>query len=140
VRVVEGLRGTAARLGTWQGEPESWRRFAGPYGEPLVLKPDAFVRIDGPDYADLFFCEIDTGSQSRTIIRTKFENYRRYAGTGTEQAAEGVFPQVVFLTTSAARLELLDDLVRALPPEARRLFVVGLVCQAGRLLAAEAVS
>jgi hypothetical protein len=57
---------------------------------------------------------IDTGSQSRTVIRQKLAAYRRYAATGAEQQRhEGVFPLVVFLTTSDERLELLTDLIVA---------------------------
>ncbi len=140
VRLAERLRDTTVTLSAYQGEPESWRHFAGPYGEPLVLKPDAFVRLDGEAFVDSFFLEIDTGSQSRTVIRTKLDQYRRYAATNQEQQAEGVFPRVFFLTTTAARVELLDELVAALPPEVRRLFAVGLVCQVGRLLVPEASS
>lgn len=67
------------------------------------------------------------------------ETYRRYAATGTEQAREGVFPQVVFLTTTAPRVELLTDVVRALLPDVRRLFAVGLVCQVDSRLVGDEV-
>jgi protein involved in plasmid replication-relaxation len=135
-RLAETLRGTDRRLGAvWQGEPECWRDYRGALGERLRLKPDAFVRVDGPHYSDLAFVETDTGSQSRTVIRSKLAAYKRYAATGQEQlATDGVFPQVVFLATALARRELIRELVDDQPTDARQLFVVGLTSEAGQLL------
>jgi hypothetical protein len=141
-RLVEALRQSQAELGEWQGEPQSWRKCAGPYGEALVIKPDAYVEVDGPGYADLFFLEIDTGSQSRTVVAGKLAAYRGYAATGQEQAAEGVFPKVVFVTTTAERHAVLVDVLGAQPPESWPLFAAGLVTDTARLLVtgAEAAS
>lgn len=136
-RLRETVRGTESTVAQWQGEPESWRTFAGPYGETVRLKPDAFVRVEGPDYADLSFVETDTGSQSRTVIRDKARAYLRYAATGAEQAAEGVFPQVVFLTTSPTRRDVLVDVLGSLPADSWRLFRVGLIEGAAGLLTGE---
>ncbi len=136
-RLVEATRGTQQRLSRWQGEPDSWRRFAGPYGEPLLVKPDAYVEVTGPDFADLYFLEIDTGSQSRPVIRRKLDAYRRYAASGIEQATEGVFPRVVFLTPEADRHALLIDLLGELPSDVWPLFTAGLVSDSGRMLAGQ---
>ncbi len=83
------------------------------------------------------FLETDTGSQSRPVTRRKLDAYRRYAASGIEQAAEGVFPRVVFLTLEPERHALLVDLLGELPPEDWPLFAAGLVPDAGRLLAGE---
>jgi hypothetical protein len=133
-RLSEALRQSPAFLGAWQGEPQSWRRYAGQYGEPQIIKPDAAVRIDGQDYADLFFLEIDTGSQSRTVVARKLAAYRAYAATGAEQAAEGVFPKVMLLTTTAERHAVLVDVLGGQPPESWPLFAAGTVDDTGRLL------
>jgi len=133
-RVAEALRQSPARLGAWQGEPESWRQYSGPYGEPLVIKPDGYVEIVGPGYADLFFLEIDVGTQSRSVIRSKLAAYRRYAASGAEQEREGVFPKVMFLTTSEERLETLVDVLGEQAAESWQLFGAGLVTDTARLL------
>lgn len=134
-RLVEALRATDRRLEQWQGEPECWRDFADAYGQTQRLKPDAFVCVSGPDYEDLRFLEIDTGSQSRTVIRSKLDAYRRYAASGQEQEQQdGVFPLTVFITNSPARHALLVDLIGQQPPEVWSLFAVGLVDDAARLL------
>jgi len=140
-RLVEATRGTPRSLTQWQGEPEAWRRFAGPYGEQLLLKPDAFVELDDASFTDLYLVEIDTGSQSRPVIRAKLNSYLKYAASGQEQAAQGgVFPRVVFLTTTLPRHGLLVDLLGELPPEHWPLFAVGLVADAPRLLGGEELS
>jgi hypothetical protein len=134
-RLVESLPGTDRSLAEWQGEPAAWRDFAGPFGERSRLKPDGFVRIDGPGYQDLFFIEADTGTQSRAVIRAKLDAYRPYAATGHAQAAHGgTFPQVAFVTTTPARHGVIVDLVGSLPPEVWPLFAVGLVTDTARLL------
>jgi Replication-relaxation len=75
-RLIEATRGSDRRLELWQGEPDCWREYPGPYGEQLRLKPDAFVVVARPDFEDMAFVEFDTGSQSRSVIRDKREAYR----------------------------------------------------------------
>lgn len=134
-RLAEVLRGTDRTLRQWQGEPDSWRDFGGGYGERLRLKPDAALRVAGPGFEDVSFLEVDTGTQSRPVIRAKLAAYRRYAATGQEQAARGgIFPLTVIITTTPARRAVLAALVAELPPETRMLFAVGLVGEAARLL------
>jgi hypothetical protein len=136
-RLVESLPGTDRRLAEWQGEPATWRDFTGPYGERQRLKPDGFVRITEPGYEDLFMIEADTGSQSRAVIRAKLDAYRRYAASGHAQALHGgVFPQVVFVTTTPARHAVIVNLFGELPPEVWPMFAVGLVTDTARLLGA----
>jgi len=134
-RLMEGTRGSGRSLAVWQGEPSCWRDFAGPYGERWRLKPDAFVVVAGTEYEDVCFVEIDTGSQSRAVIRAKLDAYRRYAASGQEQGAQdGVFPLTVFITTTPGRAAMLVDLLGELPTEAWRLFTVGQVADAAQLL------
>jgi len=134
VRLVEALRPSGRRLDVWQGEPACWRRFTGRHGERVVLKPDAFVRVMGGGFTDVAFVEIDTGSQSRAVIRAKLAAYRAYAAAGVEQARHGVFPQVVFITPHETRHATLVDLVAEQPPQWWPLFAVGLTGDVGRLL------
>ena len=139
-RLAEATAGSDVQVAQWQGEPASWRRYGGAYGEQLLVKPDAFVEVDHPDFSDLFFVEVDTGSQSRTVIRTKIQSYQRLAASGVEQAAQGgVFPKVMVLTTTTQRQALLVDVLGELPAEAWSLFGVGLVTETARLLVSAAV-
>ena len=134
-RLVEAIRGSDRELALWQGEPDCWRDYPGPYGEQVRLKPDAFVIVSGPDYEDMAFVEFDTGSQSRTVMRAKLEAYRRYRASGQEQGVQdGVFPLVVIVTSSPERQAMLLDLLTYLPTEDWQLFKVGQLTDAARLL------
>jgi Replication-relaxation len=134
-RLVEATRRLDRELALWQGEPDCWRDYPGRYGEHVRLKPDAFVITSGPDYEDMAFVEFDTGSQSRTVMRAKFDAYRIYAATGQEQGVQdGVFPLVVIVTTTPERQAVLLDLMTYLPTEDWRLFAVGQLADAARLM------
>jgi hypothetical protein len=135
-RLVEAIRSNSGReLALWQGEPDCWRDYPGSYGEQLRLKPDAFVIVSGPDYEDMTFVEFDTGSQSREVIRAKVKAYCRYAASGQEQGIQdGVFPRVVFVTSSHERQLTLIELLSYLPAEESRLFVVGQLDDAAWML------
>lgn len=134
-RVMEATRSSDREVALWQGEPDCWRDYPGPYGGHARLKPDAFVIVSGPEYEDMAFVEFDTGSQSRTVMRSKIEAYRRYRMSGQEQGIhDGVFPLVVFVTTSPERQAMLLDLLRFLPTDDWQLFQVGQLADAPRLL------
>jgi hypothetical protein len=134
-RLVEAMRGSDRQLELWQGEPDCWREYPGPYGEQLRVKPDAFVVVAGPDFEDVSFVEFDSGTQSRAVIRAKLDAYRRYAASGQEQGVQdGVFPLVVFVTTTSERQAMLIDLLSYVPDEEWRLFAVGQLSDAARLL------
>lgn len=138
-RLREGTRSSGHTVEAWQGEPQSWRTYAGPYGETVTVKPDAFVHTASTAFDDYAFIETDTGSQSPAVIRDKCLAYLRYLASGQEQERLGVFPQVVFLTTGPARLQVLVDLIGQLPAEQWRVFRVGLITDAARLLTEEDV-
>jgi hypothetical protein len=81
------------------------------------------------------FVEFDTGSQSRTVMRAKIEAYRQYRASGQEQGAhDGVFPLVVIVTSSPERQATLLDLLTFIPTDDWRLFAVGQLADAPRLL------
>jgi len=143
----EGLRGSSVRLVTWQGDPACWRRYPGLYAQPQVVKPDAYVQLAGDGYPagdgylDSVFLEIDTGSQSSSVIRTKCEAYRLLRASGTVQMSEdGVFPRVVFLCLSTARQQFLVDVLSRLDPDIWQLFAVGQVKDVVRVLAPEVLA
>jgi hypothetical protein len=116
-------------------ETEAVRRFAGPHGQVTTLKADAFVRLDGTDYFDVYFVEVDLDTESPTTIRRKAETYYAYYLTGREQATyRGVFPKVIFLARTERRVQELSEALAMAPQERRRLFGVGLLGEAVMLL------
>lgn len=118
VCLVESDRAGDADLLECQTEPDCWRRF-GPAGSE-VLKPDLRVTLGvGPDELH-WFVEVDRGSVHLPTCLAKCRIYAAYHRTGREQAAAGVFPRVLWLTTPdrveplRRRIEESSDLVGAL--------------------------
>lgn len=82
-------------------EPACWRTYTGPGGESRSLQPDLALIIQGADYEDRWFIEVDMGTESIPTILTKAAQYDTYRRTGSEQAAHEVFPMVCWLMLGA---------------------------------------
>jgi hypothetical protein len=124
VRLVEADRAKALRLLEFQAEPAAWRQFTGPGGRPVLLKPDAFVRLGliTDDTAEMHtFLEIDCGSEGRAALTRKC---RAYVAAWRSGMAAEVFPRVLWIATAERRAELLTAVCAAMPAEAWKLFVV----------------
>jgi hypothetical protein len=124
VRLREAEAAGQLELLTFEPEPSCWRRYSGAAGGALVLKPDAFVRLGVGAYEDRYFLEIDCGTEGRGALVRKCQTYLAYYRAGREQTAHGVFPRVVWITTSERRVGLLVDVCAALPAEAWKLFAI----------------
>jgi hypothetical protein len=112
-------------------EPGAWRTFLGRGGARVTLKPDAYavVLVDG--YEDHWFLEVDRGTESAAALARKFEVYRSYWQSGTEQARhEDLFPRVLWLVPDTARAEVIRQVIRRVPENARGLFEVALLANA----------
>lgn len=105
-------------------EPDCWRSSVDGFGGRTLLKPDAYVRVGVGAYEDRFFVEVDMASESRTVIAGKFRAYLDYFNSGVEQAAHGVFPRVLLLTTAEKRRAALMEVCSRLPAEAWHLFTL----------------
>ena len=114
----------ADRLLTYDTEPACWRSYSGPGGAPATLKPDAFAVLDLARFEDRYFCEIDNATESGTRIVEKARAYIRYWQSGREIAASGVFPQVLWVTTTEVRRDLMVGALARLPAEHWQLFAV----------------
>lgn len=134
VRVVETCRNRPAELLAFDAEPACWRRFTGTGGEPITLKPDAFVRIGVGDYELASFAEIDLGTESLPTIRRKCQIYLRYWRSGLDQQRHGVFPRVVWLVPDERRRQGIAGVLRRLPRDAQRLFTTALVSDGSAVL------
>jgi hypothetical protein len=114
----------ATRLLAYDTEPACWRSYFGPGGARVILKPDAFAVLDLGRFEDRFFCEYDRATESGTRIVEKARAYIRYWQSGREIAASGVFPQVLWVTTTEARRDLMVAALARLPAEHWPLFAV----------------
>ena len=137
VRLVEAEHTGAVELLSFDTEPACWRPYASAHGA-ASLKPDAFVRLGIGDFEQRSFLEVDLGSEGRGALARKCRAYAAYFESGQEQVEAGVFPRVVWITTSEAWVRLLVEVCSSLPAEYWQLFVVGTPERALALLRGEA--
>ncbi len=125
VRLTEADRADRLELIDHQAEPACWRSFLGPMGGLRHLRPDAFVRVGVGQWEQLAFIEVDRGSEGTAALARKLDVYLAYWRSGGEQHRSGVFPKVVWLTTTTRRMQQLQAQIAALPCDARSIFAVG---------------
>jgi hypothetical protein len=120
VQLVAAERESQLELLAFETEPV--RAFVGPGGARSVLRPDAFVRLSLSDGATELhaFLEIDCGSEGRQALTRKCRAYIAAWRSGIAP----VFPQVIWITTTERRAQLLREVCSSMPAEAWKLFVV----------------
>ncbi|MEX5710557.1 replication-relaxation family protein [Parafrankia sp. FMc6] len=124
VSLVEVARGGLIELLDFQPEPICWRTFSGHAGEPVTLKPDAFIRLGVGDVERSAFVEVDLSTESRTVIARKARTYASYWQTGLEAQRHGVFPEVLWLVPDERRQTRMREVLGRLPANAQELFAV----------------
>lgn len=134
VGLVERGRSGRSELLEFVAEPACWRRYAGPSGASLLLKPDAYLRLGVGAFEDRWFVEVDRGSEGPSTLAHKARAYTSYWQSGREQP---VFPKVLFVVPDEARKAVMVDVLAALPSETWPLFGVGLSETSVALLAGE---
>jgi hypothetical protein len=137
VDLVALQREERAELLTFEPEPECWRPYMVGFDARQVLKPDAFVRLARGDYEFSWFIEADMATEALTTVKAKALRYHDYYRTGTEQAARGLFPRVLWIVPNAIRAEAVRETLAQLPAEAHRLFAVTTTAEALALLTNE---
>lgn len=94
-------------------EPGCWREFTGPHGAVQTLKPDLYAVTATGAWEDSWFIEADRDTEHVPVVLAKCRAYARYAATGIEQQATGVFPVVLWVVPDAARQTQLIRAIRA---------------------------
>ncbi|MEQ3551776.1 replication-relaxation family protein [Pseudonocardia nematodicida] len=134
VQLREADDGHHIELLDFQTEPAAWRRFTGPAGETIPLKPDAYLSLGLGELEQRSFVEVDLATESLNVVARKCRRYLEYWQTGTEQAAHGVFPRVWWLVPHTRRELRLRELVAGFAPIEQALFAVGQLDDAAALL------
>jgi hypothetical protein len=125
---------------SFEPEPECWRPYMAGFGARQVLKPDAFLKLVTADYEFSWFVEADMATEALTTVKAKAHRYHDYFQTGTEQAARGMFPRVLWIVPDAGRAEAVRETLASLPAAAQRLFAVTTTGEALVLLTSEVSS
>jgi len=134
VRLTEVSRMAGFAIEAFDTEPGCWRAFTGPAGEFEFLKPDAYVRLGTEEFTEQTFVEVDCATESGPALARKFDRYRLYWMSGSEQRRRGVFPRVVWLVPDARRSDQLLDVASRQPAEAWKLYQVAEYDEAIRAL------
>lgn len=92
-------------------EPDCWRTFTAPGGEPITLKPDLFIVTADADTETHSFVEVDQGTEHLPALLRKCRIYQRYYQTGSEQARGGLFPAVVWIIPDSLRAQKLQTAI-----------------------------
>jgi hypothetical protein len=140
VRLSEADASGQLDLITTETEPTCWRGFLGPMGARSVLKPDLFVRIGVGAYEDRWLFEVDRATEASGTLIGKAKRYLSHYRSGSEQAAHGVYPRIMWTVPDARRAGQVTEALSRLPAESWRLFSVCLFDQVIEQLAAEARS
>ncbi len=140
VDLIAAQRQEQAELIRFEPEPECWRPYMVGFGARQVLKPDAFLKLARGDYEFSWFIEQDMATEALTTVRSKAARYHEYFHTGTEQAARGMFPRVLWIVPDEDRAEAVREALAQLPAAAHRLFVVATTADALALLTSGARS
>lgn len=126
-----GEPGTAV---DFRGEPASWRTYRDGLGATAMLKPDVELRLTRGAYLDHLWIEVDRATEHPSALERKISSYIAYFQTGQEQAKTGVFPLTVWLTTTARRVAVIEEVIARCAPADRALFRVGHLSAAAPLL------
>lgn len=94
-------------------EPSCWRTYLNPGGGTATLKPDLFAVTAGAvsDTEDVWFIEVDRGTESRATIARKAAQYEAYRRTGREQKAQSVFPYVAWIVPDENRADVIREVL-----------------------------
>lgn len=96
-------------IDNFQFEPSCWRGWLDSHAGRVVLKPDIYLELSLEDYLDSYFIEVDRSSESLTRIVNKSKQYIRYYNLNIEQANNGVFPLVLWLTPDNKRKSAIEQ-------------------------------
>lgn len=122
VQLHEAASAGVFRLTAVQVETEAWRPYVTPSGGKSILKPDLMVTVSSDDYEDHWYLEIDLGTESLPVLLRKSGAYADYRRTGRAQVEHGVFPRVLWVLPTQARVERLRAAIATEPKLSDRLF------------------
>lgn len=94
-------------------EPACWRSFTSGSAAEMTLKPDLLVVTADAHTETHSFIEVDLGTEHIPAVLRKCRIYQRYFATGTEQAARGLFPAIVWIVPDPIRAKRIREAIAA---------------------------
>lgn len=140
VELVEAQRRGRGELLAFDPEPACWRRYPGPYGAQLVLKPDAHVRLGVGEFELAWLLEVDLATETPVTIVRKARRHLDYYRSGVERRSTGISPRVAWIAPDEQRAAAIRLALGTLRVETHQLFVVATFADAVATLTAQAPS
>lgn len=122
VQLAEAASTGAFHLTAVQVETGAWRPYVAPGGAQRIIKPDLMITVSTDSYDDHWYLEIDLGTESLPVLLRKCTAYEDYHRTGRPQSEHGVFPRILWLLPTPARVARLSAAIAADPRLPDRLF------------------
>jgi hypothetical protein len=124
VQLLEAAHAGHFTLNSVQIETDAWRTYIAPHGGTSFIRPDLFVTTSTDQYDDHWYVEVDMGTESLPVVLRKCRAYEDYRRTGRAQTEHGVFPRVLWMLPTTARVARLKAALAADPNLPDRLFSV----------------
>lgn len=112
VQLREAERRGDLDLVDFEAEPAAWRSYHDHGGQPAMLKPDAYAAVADGQFEQHVFIEVDLDTTAPGRLTVKGQRYVDYYATRLEQRRLGVFPAVLWVTTSERRADVIRDALR----------------------------
>ena len=135
ISLVEADRLGTTELLELQTEPDCWREHTTASGSRESVKPDLYAVTADATFETHSFIEIDLGTEHLPAVLRKCAVYQRHYASGTEQASSGVFPAVVWITTTSARADKIRAAIRSDATMTASLFHTTTPSEAGAIIA-----
>jgi hypothetical protein len=134
ISLIEADRAGTTELLELQAEPDCWREHTTASGSREWVKPDLYAVNADADFETHTFIEIDLGTEHLPAVLRKCAVYQRHFASGSEQTTTGVFPAVVWITTTSARADKIRAAIRSDPTLTNSLFHATTPSKAGAII------
>lgn len=135
IHLIEADRLGMTELLELQTEPDCWREHITESGSREWVKPDLYAVTADASFETHSFIEIDLATEHLPAVLRKCAVYQRHFASGSEQTTTGVFPAVVWITTTSARADKIQAAIRSDPTLTSSLFHATTTIEASAIIA-----
>jgi hypothetical protein len=129
VDLAEAAQEGELRLDRFDAEPASWW----PDGQGGTLKPDGYVAVSAATHTDHWWVEVDLTTEHLPTLKRKFMVYVNFWQSG-QLGPGNIVPRVLVTVLDTKRYSEVVRLIRQLPAESEKLFVVSVSKDAARVI------
>lgn len=104
VQAIEAAMAGDVEVLELQTEPASWHQSLSKHGTVQWLKPDLRMVTAAGEYEHHWFIEADLATEHLPVILRQCAAYQEFRATGRYQATHGLFPAVLWVAPTQARV------------------------------------